>query len=74
MKEHQSSLRSGQQLTPELFDFYVDRARAERAKAIAEFGSSLIGWLRGLACRGRRGVRGDAIRARSRERRSNSVS
>ena len=28
-------------LTPELFDHYVAKARAERAKAIAEFGRQL---------------------------------
>ena len=34
----QSPLRSGLRLTPALLDFYIARARAERAKAIAEFG------------------------------------
>ncbi len=59
MEQHQSPLRSGRRLTPQLFDEYVERARAERAKAIAEFGSRLIARLTGLARRlagrGRRG-------------------
>jgi hypothetical protein len=31
----------GRRLTPELFDHYIAKARAERAKAIADFG----GWI-----------------------------
>ena len=38
-------------LTPAVYDFYIARARAERAKAIAEFGGHLGAWLRGLAAR-----------------------
>jgi hypothetical protein len=37
MDRSQSPLRPELQLTPELFDQYVAKARAERAKAIAEF-------------------------------------
>ena len=33
--------RAGRRLTPELFDHYVAVARAERARAVAEFG----GWI-----------------------------
>jgi hypothetical protein len=33
--------RTDRRLTPELFDHYVARARAERAKAIGDFG----GWI-----------------------------
>ena len=49
--------RTGRRLTPELFDHYVAKARAERAKAIAEFGGWIARSLRtaaaGLASRGR---------------------
>jgi len=38
MVTDQSPFRIERRLTPELFDFYVAKARAERAKAIAEFG------------------------------------
>ena len=41
MAHNQSPFRIERRLTPELFDFYVARARAERAKAIAEFGRQL---------------------------------
>jgi hypothetical protein len=41
MKQTQSPFRIERRLTPELFDHYVARARAERAKAIAEFGRQL---------------------------------
>jgi hypothetical protein len=41
MDQDFSPLRTGRRLTPELFDHYVAVARAERAKAIAEFG----GWI-----------------------------
>lgn len=37
MEHEQSPLRSGLRLTPALLDFYIARARAERAKAIADF-------------------------------------
>ena len=41
MDQNNSPSRIGRRLTPELFDHYVAKARAERAKAIAEFG----GWI-----------------------------
>ena len=41
MEQNQSPFRIERRLTPELFDHYVAKARAERAKAIAEFG----GWI-----------------------------
>jgi len=41
MDQEQSPLRIGLRLTPALLDFYVTRARAERAKAIAEFARSI---------------------------------
>ena len=41
----------GAPLTPALYDFYVARARAERAKAIAAFVGQLAGWLKGAARR-----------------------
>jgi len=41
MVTDQSPFRIERRLTPELFDFYVARARVERAKAIAEFGRQL---------------------------------
>jgi hypothetical protein len=43
-REH-SPLRSDRRLTLELFDYYVAQARAERAKAIAEFGGHVAAWL-----------------------------
>jgi hypothetical protein len=49
--------RAGRRLTSEVFDHYVARARAERAKAIAEFGRWIARSLRmapaGLASLGR---------------------
>jgi hypothetical protein len=36
---------------PELFDYYVAQARAERAKAIAEFGGTLVARLSGIVVR-----------------------
>lgn len=65
MEREQSPLRSGRRLTPELFDYYVARARAERAEAIAQFGGHIAAWLTSLAGRlvrhGRRaGTRGTA--------------
>ena len=51
MEREQSPFRSGRRLTPELFDFYVALARAERAKAIAEFGGKLVAWLSGIIVR-----------------------
>ena len=41
MDQNQSPFGIERRLTPELFDHYVAKARAERAKAIAEFG----GWV-----------------------------
>jgi hypothetical protein len=41
MDQNQSPFGIERRLTPELFDHYVAKARAERAKAIAEFG----GWI-----------------------------
>ena len=51
MEREQTPLQDGRRLTPELFDFYVARARAERAKAIAEFGRTLVAWLSGVVVR-----------------------
>ena len=45
MEQERSPLRNGRRLTPTLFDLYVARARADRAKAIAEFGPSIAAWL-----------------------------
>jgi hypothetical protein len=45
MDRKPSPLRDHRRLTPELFDYYVARARAERAKAIAEFGGHIAAWL-----------------------------
>jgi len=67
MEREQSPLRSNRRLTPELFDAYVARARAERAKAIAEFGGHAVAWLSGIAARlcrhGRHAHRRDTARA-----------
>ena len=46
MKQTQSPFQIDRRLTPELFDHYVAKARAERAKAIAEFG----GWIARQVC------------------------
>jgi hypothetical protein len=51
MDREQSPLRGDRRLTPELFDYYVARARAERAKAIAEFGGHIAVWLSRIARR-----------------------
>jgi hypothetical protein len=51
MKQTQSLFQIERRLTPELFDHYVAKARAERAKAIAKFGGHLVKWLSGLAAR-----------------------
>ena len=52
---------TGRRLTPELFDHYVAKARAERAKAIAEFGRWIAWHARnaaaGLVSRGRTRLR-----------------
>jgi hypothetical protein len=57
MEREQTSLQDRRRLTPELFDYYVARARAERAKAIAEFGGTLVAWLSGIVLRLARHVR-----------------
>ena len=58
MRQTQSPFRIERRLTPELFDHYVAKARAERAKAIAEFGGWIGLQLRGVAARiGARPVR-----------------
>jgi hypothetical protein len=50
--EHERTpLQDGRRLTPELFDYYVAQARAERAKAIAEFGGTLVARLSGIVAR-----------------------
>jgi hypothetical protein len=51
VNQDQPPSRSGRQLTPELFDHYLARAREERAKAIAEFGGHVAAWLTGIASR-----------------------
>ncbi|HEV8389201.1 MAG TPA: hypothetical protein VGQ35_05115 [Dongiaceae bacterium] len=66
MEHDQSPLRGGQRLTLELFDYYVARAQAERAEAIAQFGGQVAAWLSNVAGRlarqgrraGRRGIAG----------------
>lgn len=49
--------RPGRRLTPELFDHYVAKARAERAKAAAEFWAWTARWLRSAAARIARTIR-----------------
>jgi hypothetical protein len=51
MKQTRSPFRIERRLTPELFDHYVAKARAERAKAIAAFIGHATAWLSGLARR-----------------------
>ena len=51
MEQSKSPLRSDRQPTLQQFDFYVERARAERSKAIAELGTGFAAWLAGLAHR-----------------------
>jgi len=69
MERKQSPLRNGRRLTPELFDYYVAQARAERAKAIAEFGGTLAAWLSRVVVRltrhGRRTHRRDTTRTQT---------
>ena len=64
MKQTQSPFRIERRLTPELFDQYVAKARAERAKAIAKFGGWIARQVRSAAARfAPRAVRsGPAIR------------
>jgi len=73
MDREQSPLRGDRRLTPELFDYYVARARAERARAIAEFGGHIAAWLSRIAgrlARHRRPARPrDIVAARSPARR-----
>ena len=54
MDQNQSPFRIERSLTPELYDHYVAKARAERARAIAGFLSRIAGWLTGFAGRIRR--------------------
>jgi hypothetical protein len=51
MERERTPLQDGRRLTPELFDYYVAQARAERAKAIAEFGGTLVAGLSGIVAR-----------------------
>ena len=51
MDQERSPLRSGRRLTPELFDFYVARARNERGKAIAAFGGQVGALFAGILSR-----------------------
>ena len=51
MKQIQSPFGIERRLTLELFDHYVAKARAERAKAIAAFIGNTAAWLSGLAGR-----------------------
>ena len=51
MEQNKSPFRIERRLTPELFDHYVAKARAERAKAIVEFGGWIAKHLRAMACR-----------------------
>jgi hypothetical protein len=52
MERHQSPFGIERRLTPELFDHYVAKARAERSKAIAAFFGQIAGWLSSLRARG----------------------
>ena len=45
MEQNQSPFRIERRLTPELYDHYVARARAERSRAIAAFFGQIVGWL-----------------------------
>ena len=62
MNETQSPFRIERHLTPDLFDHYVAKARAERAKAISAFFGDAAAWLSGLAGR----IHGRAIVPNSR--------
>jgi hypothetical protein len=57
MDRPQTPLRPERKLTPELFDHYVAKARAERAKAAAEFWAWVGRGLRAAAARAGRLVR-----------------
>ena len=60
MEHQQFALRREGRLTPELFDHYIARARAERAKAAAEFWTWTARWLRSAAARFARPTRSQA--------------
>jgi hypothetical protein len=45
MKQEQFPFGEHVQLTPEVLDFYIARARKERAKAIEEFGGRVAAWV-----------------------------
>ena len=51
MDQNQLPFGIERRLTPELFDHYVAKARAERAKAIAEFWAWIARHLRAAAAR-----------------------
>ena len=51
MKHDHSPLRTRYRLTPELFDYYVARAREERAKAISAFGQQVVAAASRIAAR-----------------------
>src|SRR5262245_48316321 len=53
MRQTQSRFGIERHLTPELFDHYVAKARAERSKAIAAFIGQVAGWLSALRRRSR---------------------
>ena len=60
MERQHFSLRRERRLTPELFDHYVAKARAERAKAAAEFWAWTARCLRSAAARMARPIRPQA--------------
>jgi len=64
MDQPQSPQRAERQLTPELFDHYVAIARAERAKAAAEFWTWVARGLRAAAVRIARAIRNREAPAR----------
>ena len=52
MERNQSPFGIERRLTPELYDHYVAKARAERAAAIAAFFGQIARWLRSLRAHG----------------------
>lgn len=64
MKENPFEIE--QRLTSELFDHYVAKARAERAKAISAFMAGIVAWLAGLPARIQRAGRNTGQRSRLR--------
>jgi hypothetical protein len=60
MERQHFPLRSERRLTPELFDHYVAKARAERAKAVAEFWAWTARWVHSAAARMARPIRPQA--------------